>query len=180
MAYDQFGRLIADEEEMTSVQIFEEINKIALKHLMLNDDAMNQMQLFGYNGFKRMHRCKSKEFFCWHIGIENDSIDKYRTKIDDDIDNSKYLPTSFKDHLYSWDNILLDDIKKLAVFINKYRAITGITYGIAEDMMKCFVKSYEKTGRWIKRFEETQWGGHDCHIVDDKLHNKYKEIEEGE
>lgn len=173
--YEQNGIRLMETDNI--ITVLSKMLAIALKYVMLNDEAMNSMHLLGYNGFKRWHRIKTKEFLCYSIEIENDTIDKYRKKLDVDIVNIDYKPMSLKEHLSNLDNILLEDIKQLGILLNEYRGFVGKGYCVAEEMLSCLVKSYEKTGRWLKRFEETQWMGHDIHVLDDALHSKMKEIE---
>lgn len=50
--------------------------------------------------------------------------------------------------------------------------------GVVDCAMKKMGKDYEKVSRYIKRFTESDWLTLDMHIVDDKLHDKYKAKEE--
>ncbi len=49
---------------------------------------------------------------------------------------------------------------------------------IINDALYKMTKDYEKIGRLIMRFTESDWLALDMHIVDDAIHCKYKAEEE--
>ena len=159
--------------------ILERVGAILLTHLMVNDDAMKATQFLGYNGFKRLHRMNVRFFTDMHMDIENMAFDKHRMLLDAKVGNVSYSPVNMKDHLMKWDDLLGQNLKELGQLQNAYRDHTGNDCCIIKNTMARMGKHYEKTGRWIKRFNESNFSSHDLHEVDDRLHKKLKLIEEG-
>ena len=164
---------------MNEIQgILEHVRAIMLTHLMVNDDAMKATHALGYNGWKRMHRTNVRCFTDLHMGIENIAMDKHRIMLDAKVGAVSYKPANMKDHLMKWDDLMGQNLQELGQLQNAYRDHTGGGCCIITMAMKRMGKQYEKTGRWIKRFNESSWGSHDLHEVDDRLHNKLKLLEE--
>jgi len=163
------------------VELYKKINGVFQEHASINKKAMACCQSFGYNGFKRMHRCLAKEFFCFQIELSNELFDKYRIKFDESAmePHIAYNPMSLKEHLSQWDTKLANSIKVLGDLNKEYFNAAGVDCKLVEKALCCLVKKYKKAGRWYKRFEETGWLAHDMHYVDDRLHDKYKDIEGG-
>ncbi|MEG1506720.1 MAG: hypothetical protein RR478_04395 [Bacilli bacterium] len=157
--------------------IYQEVDKIILKNLMINDDAMKICQSIGLNGFKRLHRCNIKNLLCKHLKLENNMYDKYRKVLETDILGSKYKIASIKEHLYTWKNSLSEDVKKLGELNKEHFNCVGVENCVIKETIEDMLHDYEKTCRWYCRFEETQWNLHDIHYLDDNLHQKYKELE---
>lgn len=161
-------------------QIYKNVDNIILTHLMINDKAMKITQSLGYNGFKRLHRCETKYLLCKHIDLENCYFDKYQKVLESNVNVPVYNPISLKEHLEKWKELLNRSIQELGELNQEHFDIIGITNGIIEDLICCFMKKYEKTCRWIARFNESDWNSIEMHSVDDCLHSKYKKKEEGE
>lgn len=159
--------------------IMQDIDGMLVAHKCWNDRAMKACQMNGYNGFKRLHRYNAKKFFKMHLCLENEAYDKFRFVLPDkENDASAYSwGASLVDHLKRWDMQLDEDIDHLAMLNNEYRMCAGVGNCIAEKALCRMTKNHEKTGRWIKRFEETK-SAHDQHELDDWLHEKYKAKEE--
>lgn len=163
---------------MTVEEIYKSTDKIILKHLMINDNAMKIMQSLGYNGFKRLHRCNTRELLKYHIKLENNLFDKYRQILDVSPESIKYDPINMKNHLDKWKQTLNEDIKTLGNLNYEHIQTIGISNDIIEDTLKEFLHDYEKVCRYYMRFNESNWNPIDIHVVDDKLHEKIKKYEE--
>lgn len=165
--------------EMNIADILMKIDEILLFHKKLNNKAMKACHANGYNGFKRMHRVNAKCFYKWHIKLENEAYDKFRFVLEDaEIAQMNYMwGNSIIDHIKKWDAQLDTDIDKLVMLNNAYREYAGMGNCVIEKALYKMTKNHEKTGRWVKRFEETK-SAHDFHEVDDFLHAKYKAKEE--
>lgn len=161
-------------------QIYMNVDKIILSHLMINDTAMQYCQALGYNGFKRYHRYEAKYLMCKHQELETSYFDRYRKILVSDIDAPIYSPVDLKEHLSSWKNLLETDIQQLSELNQEHFDIVGMTNCIIEEIICDFIKKLEKVNRWISRFDESMWNSIDCRIVDDYLHLKMKKKEEGE
>ena len=164
------------EESIT--ELYENINKILTIHCKLNKMAMNSCHSLGYNGFKRWHRYRSIEFFELKICLANELFDKFRIKSNFKEYELNYSPNSIEEHLKSWDKALLDAIQELGNLNKKYYEETGMNCKIIECSLHKMIKDYEKVGRYLKRFNESDWLTLDMHIVDDKIHEHYKCKEE--
>lgn len=155
-------------------KIYKDIDTILLKHKIFNDRGMVYALITGRHGFKRFHKKLTKKFFCWHLELENEIYNKYRISFESEYNNDIHKPLDLRDHLKTWDAKLREDLENLGALNNKYRLISGKGNDIIEEVIECMVHDYEKTGRWINRFEKTNWAEHDIMEVDQYLHTKYK------
>lgn len=165
---------------MSIEEIYKNVDKIILKHVMLNDDAMKICQSLGYNGLKRMHRVNTKYLLDNHIKLENGMFDKYRQVLNVNVEFSKYDPVNIKTHLDTWKKTLEDDIKSLGSLNYNHMEAVGISNCVIEKVIELFLHDYEKVCRWYARFSESNWNSIDMHLVDDTLHEKIKKYEERE
>ena len=160
--------------------IFESAHKVLSVHCKLNMLAMSAVQSLGYNGFKRWHRYRSKQFFDLKLKLANELYDRFRIKADFKEQEVTYSPSSIEEHLKSWEKTLLGGIQELGTLGKSYCDLTGMTCDVIECALKELSHDYEKVGRYLKRFAESDWLTLDMHMVDDRLHDKYKCKEEGE
>lgn len=161
-------------------QIYKNVDNLIISHLMMNDTAMKICQSLGYNGFKRLHRCETKYLLCKHIELENSYFDKYQKVLNQDNLTFNYTFTTLKEHLEKWKELLNRAIQELGELNQEHFDIIGMTNCTIEDLINCFIKKHEKVCRWIARFNESDWNIIEVHYVDDCLHKKMKEKEEGE
>lgn len=159
--------------------IYKELDTIIIKHLMLNDNSMKICQSWGYNGFKRLHRVNSKKMLCEHLKLENCMFDKYRKVLKIENVSTEYSPTSFKYHLNQLKELFYNDIIKVGKLNYEHIKLVGISNSVAESVLEYLNHDYEKFCRWYQRFDENSWNYVDIHLVDDRLHEKIKKIEEG-
>ena len=161
-------------------QIYKNVDNIVLTHLMINDDAMKVCQSLGYNGFKRLHRCLTKELLCEHIKLENCYFDRFQKVLNTKVNFSQYAPMDLKNHLEKWKELLTRHIQELGELNQEHFDVLGVTSETIECVIHILVKKLEKVNRWIIRFNESNWNSMEIHYVDDCLHKKYKKMEEGE
>lgn len=159
--------------------IYKEIDRIIVNHLMINDNSMKLCQSWGYNGFKRLHRVNSKNLLSEHLKLENCMFDKYRKVLEINNISTDYSPTNLKYHLSKLKDIYYDDIIKIGKLNHEHIKLIGVSNSVAENILKYLNHDYEKVCRWYQRFEENGWNYVDMHLVDDRLHEKIKKIEEG-
>ena len=159
--------------------LFENVHKIILSHNKLNYRAMCSVQAMGYNGFKRWHRYRSKCFYELDVKLANDIFDRFRIRADFKDYELNYSPSTLEEHLRSWQKALLDGIQELGTLGKSFYDQTGTGCEVIDCAMKKMSKDYEKVSRLLKRFTESDWLTLDMHIVDDKLHKKFKKKEEG-
>lgn len=160
--------------------LFESAHKVLSVHCKLNALAMCAMQSLGYNGFKRWHRYRSKQFFDLKLKLANELFDHFKVKADFKETEVTYSPASVEEHLKSWEKALLDGIQELGTLAKSYFDLTGMECEIISCAMKKLAHDHEKVSRYLKRFTESDWLALDMHIVDDHLHEKYKCKENGE
>lgn len=158
--------------------LYESVCKVFTTHCKINEMAMRSLQAMGYNGFKRWHRYRSRQFFEMKLCLSNEIYDKFRIKADFKSYDITYDPKNMEEHLKSWDSVLLDGIQELGTLHKRYFELTGMDCKIINEAMCKLTRDYEKVGRLIMRFTESDWLTLDMHTVDDKLHCEYKEKEE--
>lgn len=157
--------------------LYESVCKVLTTHCKINKLAMRSLQAMGYNGFKRWHRYRSRQFFEMKLCLSNEIYDKFRIKADFKSYEITYDSKNMEEHLKSWDSVLLEGIQELGILHKRFFELTGMDNGIINKAICKMTRDYEKVGRLIMRFTESDWLTLDMHIVDDKLHEKYKEKE---
>ena len=174
MATSYLGKSMADQIH----SLYEKLYKVLCIHTKLNMFSMTSLQGMGYNGFKRWHRYRSREFFEMKLCLRNELYDKFRIVADFKDSELSYSPMSMEEHLKAWDEVLLEGIQELGEINKDYYELTGVSCDISKCAMHKMMRDYEKVGRYLKRFTESDWLTLDMHIVDDALHAKYKAKEE--
>lgn len=174
LTYNEEKKTMAD----SVTELYESANKILTTHCKLNRIAMSRLHVMGYNGFKRWHRYRSREFFEMKLCLANELYDKFRISPNFKDYEITYSPINVEEHLKSWDKALLDGIQELGTLNKRYYELTGVNSCALEKTMCWLMRDYEKVGRLLKRFTESDWLTLDMHTVDDRLHEKYKEKEE--
>ena len=157
--------------------LFESADKLLSVHCKLNEIAMGITQSIGYNGFKRWHRYRSKEFHKLKLKMENILIDEFRITPTVKEYELTYTPSSLEEHLRSWESALLDGVENVGNLYKQYYDTVGRCNKPLEEFSKILITDYKKVGRLITRFTESDWLAIDMHMVDDNLHRKYKELE---
>lgn len=158
--------------------LYEDVYNVLSTHCKLNRISMSILQSMCFNGFKRWHRHRSREFFELKIRLCNEVFDKFRMLVDFKADDVAYSPKSLEEHLKSWSDALLDGIEKLGAYNKRYFELTGTESCIVKDALCIMIKDYEKTTRLYQRFSDGDWLTLDMHMVDDALYCKYKAKEE--
>lgn len=155
-------------------ELYAKVEAILDEHQQISEQAMIAMQALGYNGFKRLHRCDAKKYECLRLKLANGLFDKYRTKLKFKCSHVEYEPVSLRDHLATWDMKLEQSIKELAKLSKEFFDATGTINPVIKKALCLMTHHFEKTGRWYARFEDTNWLAHDVHVLDDRVHDKYK------
>lgn len=164
----------------TTKEILTDLGSCYLAQVMLHMDSMNVCQSLGYNGLKRFHRCKIKEFNNYLICLENKSIDYWGIVLTNIKADESYKPSSIMNHASSMVEKLETHLKKLGELNNEFLQLHGTFAPDAECAIKCTFKVMEKYKRIIKRYEEIgnhATAIHDLHTWDGILHKKMKEYE---
>ena len=158
--------------------VYERMCKVVCVHAKLNELAMSATQALGYNGFKRWHRHRARRLFDCKLRLMNDLFDKFRVRPEIGDYEVTYAPKTLEEHLKSWEKALLSAIEEVGEANKEYFALAGTRCELADELARCFAHDFEKVGRYIRRFNESDWLALDMHIVDDRLHDKYKRKEE--
>ena len=157
--------------------IFNSVHDVISTYKKVSVKSMVIMQHLGYNGFKRWHRYRSKCLFDLELQLMNKLCDEFRiTPNFKDLDVS-YAPSGIEEHLRNWDKLLLDSVQELGKLNIEFTKQTGMSCELIEKLIHKFSKDYQKVGKYLKRFNDSDWLTLDIHIVDDCLHKKYKEKE---
>ena len=165
----------------TTKEILTDLGSLYLAQVMLHVDSMNMCQSLGYNGLKRFHRCKVKEFNNYLICLENKSIDYWGIPLTNVKADETHKPSSIMNHASSMLEKLEMYLKKLSQYNNEFMQLHGTMAPDAECAIKSTFKVMEKYRRIIKRYEEIgnhATAIHDLHTWDDRLHDKIKKYED--
>ena len=141
--------------------------------------AMAYCQSWGFNGFKRWHRRRSKKFLCLAIGIMNDLFDRHWEVAETAISPAPYHATDLINHLEKWAGVLDKALAFLATLNKKYFDANGTENRLVKEAIHRLMKDREKARRWHKRFLFTK-SEHDMHVLDDKLYRHEKRREKKE
>lgn len=164
----------------TIQQILNDISNIACKYACLHKKAMALCQKWSFNGFKRYHRIKSKEFYNIVLKLENKAYDFYGIELGSDNTTPLYEPANILSHFQLWISIVESDLKMIGNLNKEFYDVTGFEAPHV-DCMKCiFLKEIEKNKRRLARFKQIGTEAtalHDLHRQDDAIHEKMKEKE---
>lgn len=158
-------------------ELFGNIHNVLSIHCKLNKLSMIILQSMCFNGFKRWHRCRARELFELDLCLYNELFDKFRIVTDFKVDDIVYNPKTLEEHLKSWSDALLDGVEKLGSYNKQYFELTGMSCDIADRCLDIFIDDYTKVNRYYHRFSDSDWLTLDTHIVDDKIHECFKEKE---
>lgn len=160
------------------ILLFNEIAKIFSDYSKINFKAMCKMHSMGFNGFKRWHRIRSKQFYKLTICLANELFDVFRKEASFEDFQVTYNVTSMDMHLRTWDSFLEDSISKLGDLNKQFYNETGYECKLICFALERMKYDHEKVGRYYKRFSESDWLNFDMHFVDDNIHEKMKRKEE--
>lgn len=158
--------------------LYENVEKICTTNCKLNQIAMSICQSIGYNGFKRWHRYRSKEFYKLKLKLNSDIYSKFKIISDFKDYTVNYKPNSLEEHLKAWKNSNLNSIQELGELQKTYFENTGTECKIIRKLINILSKDYDKICKYYTRFTESDWLTLDMHIVDDSIHEYYKCKEE--
>lgn len=164
-----------NEDKITS--LFNEIAKIFHNYSEINFKAMCIVHSMGFNGFKRWHRIRSKQFNNLKICLANELFDLFRKKAEFKSELIDYNVSSMDVHLKTWDSFLKDSVSKLGNLNKEFYNETGYECHVISKALEIMKYDYEKVGRYYKRFSEGDWLNMDMHLVDDCIHKKMKKRE---
>lgn len=175
-----YNKYMVDTTKMDDrvLALYSKTAKLLKDNEKMNEIAMAVLQSLGYNGFKRWHRCRSREFHEYSMRLSNELFDKFHMTMKPDETTLAYAPANMNAHLMSWKEMLLDSIEKLGTYSQEYFSLTGMQNDIMECAMHKLTRDYEKVCRYYDRFMEGDWLVHDMHIVDDCIHHRYKKKED--
>jgi hypothetical protein len=159
----------------TTKEILTDLGSVYLSQVMLHLDSMNLCQYLGYNGLKRLHRCKIKEFNDYLVYLENKAIDYWGIVIHNIKSDESYKPSSIMNHASSILEKLEETLKKLSELNNEFFELHGVFAPDCKCAINNTFKVMEKYRRIIKRYDEIvnhATAIHDLHTWDDRLHDK--------
>jgi hypothetical protein len=164
----------------TIQQILKDIADVATKYANLHMQAMSWCQMWVFNGHKRYHRCKSKEFYNIVLKLKNKSYDYFGVDIRPENSTLSYEPSNILAHFQMWLTSLETDLKLIGNLNKEFFELTGFDAPHVDCMKKIFLKEIEKCKRKITRFKQIGSEAvalHDLHMQDDRLHERMKEVE---
>lgn len=162
---------------MTIEEIYQNVDSIMIRHMMINNDAMKITQSWNLNGFKRWHRCLQRFFMENSICLENKMFDYYRKILKVDVSVVTYNPADIQSHLMSWKNTIDTDLQILGNLNKEHFNAVGVENEIIKCVIKKLIKIQEKLNRYIEKFNKTNWDWQYLYLCDSELHSKMKEKE---
>lgn len=165
----------------TIKEILNSIADIAMRLSILNFKSMSICQQLGFNGFKRWHRCYSKDFHNFLISLENKAFDYYAISLNLTGGGVEYEPKSIIYHFQYYKEFAETYLHELGDLNKEFYNLTGFSAPKVDKMKKILLKQIEKCTRMVNRYKSIgseATGLHDLHTYDDRLHDKMKKIEE--
>jgi hypothetical protein len=162
-------------------EILSEMANIEMRLSIINFKAMSICQQLGFNGFKRWHRCFSKDFYNFVICLETKAFDYYAVDLDLTGDLVDYKASSIIYHFQLYKEQAEKALAELGTLNKDFYELTGFEAPKADKTKKILLKQIEKCTRMINRYKSIgseATGLHDLHTYDDRLHEKMKKIEE--
>ena len=175
MEYDTY--LIDTKADDKVLALYSELMELMKEHEHLNETAMSILQSLGYNGFKRWHRYRSRQFHEYFIRLNNEVFDRFHKSVKIEYPTISYATASISSHLMNWKEKLESSMKELAEYSHQYFESMGVCSDIINCAMYIMTRDYEKVCRYYDRFTEGDWLAHDMHVVDDMIHYKFKKKE---
>lgn len=158
--------------------LYSNIMNLLKENEQINETAMVLLQSMGYNGFKRWHRYRSRQFHEYVIRLNNELFDRFHKTLKMEPVSVTYTPASMNSHLMSWKEKLDESMQKLSTYSKEYFDLVGMENKVVRCAMHTLARDYEKVCRYYERFAEGDWLAHDMHVVDDMIHYRYKKKEE--
>lgn len=161
-----------------AVELYSDIIKLLKENEQLNEISMSLLQSMGYNGFKRWHRYRARQFHECILRLNNELFDRFHKTVRIEEKTLTYASASMNAHLMNWKEKLADSMEKLGMYAKEYLNITGAENKILCHALHMMARDYEKVCRYYDRFADGDWLVHDMHIVDDMIHYRYKKKED--
>ena len=177
MEYTSYNTTLLETEDKLLL-VYSKALKVLKEYARISELAMVCMQSKGYNGFKRWHRYRNREFNNFALILQNELFDRYRKTVKIEIPMINYEPQSMNTHLLNWKEKINQSIIDLGSCNKDYFNLVGTDNCIINEAIETLSKDYEKVCRYYSRFSEGDWLIHDMHIVDDCIHKKFKKKEE--
>ena len=175
MEYNAYTKDTKAEDK--AVELYSDVIKLLKENEEINEIAMMLLQSMGYNGFKRWHRYRTRQFHECILRLHNELFDRFHKTVRIEEKPLAYAPASMNAHLMSWKERLADSMEKLGMYAREYINITGMESDIMCHAMHLMARDYEKVCRYYERFAEGDWLAHDMHVVDDMIHYRFKKKE---
>jgi hypothetical protein len=157
--------------------IFTDIGSLALYMSMAHSESMKACQMLGYNGFKRKHRYRAKEFYDLMLSVQNHSIEYTQQNINLTIGDISYSPKTLKEHLEFMVIDFDDKLKKIGVLNSEFVTKTGFECEKAECIKEWILHDLIKFKRWLAKFNACMWNESVVNDIDMHIHAVMKEKE---
>ncbi|MCL1892024.1 MAG: hypothetical protein FWF97_01865 [Alphaproteobacteria bacterium] len=159
---------------MALEKILQGYKDIADNQALLQEEAMICAHKLNMNGLKRLHRHKSKIFFCKGLGIDCLAQD-FGFPIKKSQPKGGFTASGLKEHLTMLIPKFEQDISKLKQLNYQFIQETGMECDEGVKMQEVLTKVWMKMKfRWLPRFEFTKWSPQDIMDWDKYLHDKYR------
>lgn len=143
-----------------------------------HDSMSRKFHMCGLQGMKRWHRVQSKDDRCHSIDLQHYVIDQYSENLEVTSDYMPPTPVDLESGLKAYLDWELSVYKRLAKISNDLIILEypHESYLVKKDI-DGVIKEIEKIRRWLQDFEKSNWNWAYIRIVDNRLHDKMKEIE---
>lgn len=152
--------------------LYKQISNICLDHLMLSSDAYVCSIKHCLHGYKKLHRCLSKEFQDIYLDIQKEAIEKFDKYLEVESNFRNFRPQDFKEHLELWNEILERDLKTIGSIIVQMFNNCGYISCNASKIQKLLYKSLIKNEQAIKKLESLDWSQEAIYEHDNMVHDK--------
>lgn len=157
-------------------QTLNEMSKLAKEMARAEHEAMVACQGFNAQGYKRLHRLGSKKYHHINLLIDNYMLDN-SMKLDNEPITSKYVPSSFKNHMETYFSKMERFMERLNALNAQIVAKTGIPFCYGKDIFDCLYYHIHKYRRSMQIFNDVNWSAQVIYWWDKKLHDKLKKKE---
>jgi hypothetical protein len=167
-----------DSQDESVEELFNRLGDICLEELMLSSDAYVCMIELNLQGYKRLHRHLSKEFYTLYLDLQKESFEHTNKTVSIDGNFKKYKPRSIKEHLEDWTEILEGHLKEVGYIIKSIFEAKGFIPCVAQELQRIFYRNIIKNERTMKMFEDCDYNPEIIYKKDFKLHKRMRKIEE--
>lgn len=160
------------------INLLREAINISADGEVFHHKMMLLCQSMGFQGAKRLNRCKSKEDRCHYIELQNYTLDMFGEIIEPSWNYEPVAVKSYKEYLeayLNWEISVYERVNKISnsLIVAEFKEEASLV----ASCLKGVRKEIEKCRRWLQEGYNTNWDMSYLLLKDHELHEKMKEIE---